>query len=77
MATMNVDIPPSETIKVELIGGSGGTTDHSKLKNRDAKDQHPISAISDLSKELNSKMNEGEVEVMSNQDIENLLDLFV
>ena len=32
--------------------GGGGTTDHSKLKNRDAADQHPISAITGLEEAL-------------------------
>ena len=76
MSTMNVNFPPSTgTIKVEMQ--TGGTTDHSKLKNRDANDQHPISAITDLSNTLSRKMDEGEVDVMSNQDIENLLNSFV
>lgn len=79
MATIKVDISQTtDTIPVEMTtGSSGGTTDHAKLKNRDASDQHPISAITDLSITLNQKMNEGEVDVMSNQDIEELLNLFV
>ena len=38
----------------EAIGGEGGggTTDHSKLRNRDAADQHPISAITGLEEAL-------------------------
>lgn len=38
----------------ETIGGEGGggTTDHSKLGNRDAADQHPISAITGLEEAL-------------------------
>ena len=78
MSTMSVNFPPSTgTIKVEMQTGGSGTTDHSKLKNRDASDQHPISAITDLSNTLSRKMDEGEVDVMSNQDIENLLNSFV
>lgn len=33
-------------------GGPGGTTDHSKLSNRDTADQHPISAITGLEEAL-------------------------
>lgn len=33
-------------------GGSGGTTDHSQLSNRDAADQHPMSAITGLQNEF-------------------------
>lgn len=33
---------------LEKDGAGGGTTDHTKLTNRDAADQHPIAAISEL-----------------------------
>ena len=36
--------------------GSGGTADHNRLINRDKADQHPIEAITDLRKELDSKL---------------------
>lgn len=36
-------------------GGTGGTTDHAKLKNRDAADQHPIGAITGLETALAEK----------------------
>jgi hypothetical protein len=38
-------------------GGSGGTDDHSELTNRDANNQHPISAITDLADSLAAKQN--------------------
>lgn len=38
----------AEEIAALKAGGSGGTADHSKLTNRDAADQHPMSAITDL-----------------------------
>lgn len=37
-------------------GGSGGTTDHSALSNRDATGQHPISAITNLQSTLDGKL---------------------
>ena len=37
-------------------GGGSGTSDHTKLINRDAADQHPISAITDLEDILNKKL---------------------
>ena len=37
---------------------SGGTADHSRLTNRDAADQHPITAITGLRDELDSKLGE-------------------
>ena len=40
-------------------GGSGGTLDHSKLQNRGADDQHPMSAITGLEKALESKQPAG------------------
>lgn len=39
---------PTEWETGEVKGGSGGTSDHSKLSNRDAADQHPIGAITGL-----------------------------
>lgn len=36
-------------------GGGGGTTDHSQLTNRDAANQHPMSAITGLNDALNEK----------------------
>ena len=36
-------------------GGTGGTTDHTKLKNRDVADQHPIGAITGLETALAEK----------------------
>lgn len=38
-------------------GGSGGTTNHALLTNRDLADQHPISAITNLTTTLASKQN--------------------
>ena len=32
-------------------------TDHAKLKNRDAEDQHPIKAIAKFTQELNNRVN--------------------
>lgn len=40
---------------------SGGTTDHSKLDNRDASDAHPMSAITGLEKALADKVDAAEV----------------
>lgn len=37
---------------IEMLLSSSGTTDHSKLGNRDAADQHPISAITGLEEAL-------------------------
>ena len=41
-------------------GGSGGTTDHSKLINRGVEDQHPMSAITGLEKALDGKQPAGD-----------------
>lgn len=40
-------------------GGTGGTSDHSKLTNRDAADQHPIGAITGLQSVLDGKQPSG------------------
>ena len=41
-------------------GGGGGTGDHTKLQNRDAADQHPMSAITGLASALEGKQPAGE-----------------
>lgn len=41
-------------------GGSGGTSDHSKLSNRDAADQHPMKAITGLEAALDGKQPAGD-----------------
>lgn len=43
------------TSTFEVRNGGGGTTDHSKLANLDAADQHPMSAITGLEKALEGK----------------------
>ena len=45
--------------EVKETGGGGGTADHSKLKNRDAADQHPMSAITGLEQALDGKQPTG------------------
>lgn len=45
----------AEEIAALKAGGSGGTADHSKLANRDAADQHPMSAITGLAAALSEK----------------------
>ena len=49
------------TISKKTVGGTiatsvGGVSDHEKLTNRDAPNQHPISAIENLSQVLDSKL---------------------
>ena len=55
----------------------GGAKYHEELMNRDAPDQHPISAITGLVTELDSKLESDTVPTLSNTDIENLLKGFV
>lgn len=45
---------------VTAVGGSGGgsTTDHRELSNREAPEQHPISAIANLTAELSKRLTE-------------------
>lgn len=38
------------------ISSGGGTSDHNRLFNRDAENQHPVSAITGLQKLLDSKL---------------------
>lgn len=57
---MKLDVQFSEqnenmNVRMGEFWGGGGTTDHTKLTNRDAADQHPIGAISGLGKSLYGK----------------------
>lgn len=42
-------------------GGGSGTSDHTRLSNRDASDQHPISAITGLTSALASKASTSDI----------------
>lgn len=47
------------------------TSDHTKLINRDAAQQHPISAITNLNTELENRVVEGNT--LTNQEIEEII----
>ena len=68
--SLETDIEVGNTVAV-------GNSDHRELKYRDAEDQHPISAITGLEKSLDKKVEEGEIQTLSNQDIEDLINSFV
>lgn len=51
-------------------GGTGGTSDHSLLINRDLPDQHPMSAITGLNSELTQRP---KTAAMTAQEIDNIL----
>ena len=53
------DMPDVEHTDIMLPGGGGGISDHSKLSNRDAEDQHPMSAITGLVDALADKQPTG------------------
>lgn len=59
------------SVPIESGGGEGGTTDHRRLSNRDAAEQHPITSISGLEKELN-RIPEP-VEALTNTELEEML----
>lgn len=69
-ATFNTEFEAAETFNttmdqvVEVV-----TSDHRQLNYRDADDQHPISAITDLSPELGVRPSTS----LSNMDIQNIL----
>lgn len=55
-ATLHARLVPQRISGYPIAGGgSGGTTDHTHLTNRDAADQHPISAITGLRTELDQQ----------------------
>lgn len=56
---------------INRMKNAGGTTDHSKLTNRDLPDQHPIQSITYLQKELDSRLTK--TDALTNQQIQNIL----
>jgi hypothetical protein len=66
-----VDKPYDDLNPADPDSPSSGTNDHSKLINRDKPDQHPIGAITDLSKELSQKLSGDNA--MSNAQIDNII----
>ena len=52
----NISSSSQHSLKGGAAAGGGGTADHNRLTNRDKADQHPIEAITDLRKELDSKL---------------------
>lgn len=64
------DMPDVAHTDITLPGGGSGTSDHSKLSNRDAVGQHPMSAITGLVDALAGKQPKGDY-------IQNPLNAFV
>lgn len=65
------DFDAGEYVDTGVSASGGGTQDHAKLTNRDAEDQHPIQAVTDLQKELDGKMQN---KFLSNLEIQAILD---
>lgn len=66
-----VDKPYDDLNPADPDNPTGGTMDHSKLTNRDLPDQHPIGAITDLTKELSQKLSGDNA--MTNAQIDNII----
>lgn len=62
-------------VQNKVITSALKNLDHSKLKNLDVIDQHPIKAIKGLTTELNEKIEE--IPTLSNREIENIINSFV
>ena len=54
--TLSGSISAGNNLKSAAVTGGSGTTDHSRLVNRAAPDQHPVEAITGLRSELDSKL---------------------
>lgn len=54
--TLSGTLSAGNNLKTAAVTSGSGTTDHSRLTNRAAVDQHPIEAITGLQAELNSKL---------------------
>ena len=63
-------ITPKNMNTGKITAGSG-TKDHNRLTNRELENQHPISAITDLQTELDSKLNSKTALPLINDAIKN------
>lgn len=71
---MSVNMADSANMVATMTGGGTaiiGEVDHTKLINRDAPDQHPIEAITNLSARLEKI--DGSVGALTNSDIDAIL----
>lgn len=70
---LEIKLETPKAIAVELEGAqvSLGARDHSILENRDAENQHPIQAITDLENQLGKKV--GTEDFLTNTEIKELL----
>lgn len=68
------DLSADVQTKLNQGGGSGGTTDHRQLTNRDAADQHPMSAIAGLEDAMAAKANDDDLAAVSKSGSYNDLD---
>lgn len=66
-----------EGTEEEWLESIGGVTVHNDLSGRDVEDSHPISAITNLRKEIDNKLDEDDLGSLSNQEIEDLINSFV
>ena len=85
-AIIETSVAVSETVGVEIESQSAidinidaqqnyqiGTNNHDDLSNRELDNQHPISAITELQSELDSKVKSSELQGLTNLEIEALL----
>lgn len=68
-ATFSTDAESFNTTMDEAV--EVVTSDHTKLINRDAAQQHPITAITNLNTELDNRVVEGNT--LTNQEIEQII----
>lgn len=74
---VDVEFEEETEFAIELDEGGSGTSDHRDLSNRDAANQHPISAITGLRTELDGKVTAQGVDTilaMDREDYEALTD---
>lgn len=62
-----------QPLEVSVAVCTSVATDHSRLSGCDNENQHPIGAISDLAFRLDDKLEKGDVHVISNLEIDDLL----
>lgn len=72
--TMQAALMSEESLTANMSSTSSGASDHKVLTNRDAADQHPISAITGLENELEGKLSSDELDTAINEALKQAKD---
>jgi len=76
-AQVHMGTPAGASVEMGLDVAQIATNDHDALINRDKEDQHPIEAITGLQRKLADVEESADIQALSNEDIEEIINQFV